>query len=167
MKYKLLLLFMLVTVVCQGQGSYKYKNIEVTATCKQGSVTIEPDSDTFIFKDSLVNIGVQMHERSVCNVFVKNLYHAPIIVKWKRLVVMNDEGNFFTKVNTYFMDADLRTGEDKLYKGETQSYILTNWSDDMFSKRKKNQKGHVGVSIVVNDELRNYVFDLTANPIQR
>ena len=51
--------------------------------------------------------------------------------------------------------------------GERRTYILNNWTDEMFSKKKKNQRGNAHVAIVADDKLIDYYFDLIANPIAK
>lgn len=166
MKYKLLFLLLMCACFCHAQNAYIYKNLAITATCDNGIVNIDPNKDVFTFRDSIVGISIQMNERSVCDVSINNNYHSPIIVKWKRIGASNSDRDFYSYVSSQFVDVDKRNDEDKLYKGETRLYLLNNWTDDMFSKKKKNQTGHVNVVIVVNDELKEYHFTLTANPIK-
>lgn len=151
---------------CQAQNAYIYKNLAVTATCDKGDVTVEPNKGVFLFQDSIVGISIQMYERNVCDVSINNASKSPILVKWKRISASNDNSDFLANVDTRFLDVDIRNDEDKLYKGEARLYLINSFGDDMFSKKKKNQKGYVYVAVVSNDELREYHFTLTANPIK-
>lgn len=162
-KFLIFALFFVNLAFCQ--GTYKYKNLSITATCDKGPVTC--DSDLFVFKDSLVQIGIQVNERTVCAIIVANRYNKPIAVKWKRVGASNSDRDFYSRVSSSFVDMGSESGEDKLYKGERRTYILNNWMDEMFSKKKKNQRGNVHVSIVVDDKLIDYYFDLIANPIEK
>lgn len=165
MRLKFLIPLLLLANAAFGQGVYRYKNLAITATCDKGSVTC--DSDLFVFKDSLVQIGIQVNERTVCAIIVTNEYNKPIAVKWKRIGASNSDRDFYSFACSSFVDMGSESGEDKLYNGERRTYILNNWTDEMFSKKKKNQRGNAHVAIVADDKLIDYYFDLMANPIEK
>lgn len=164
MRAKIIFILLLFANTIFGQGVYKYKDLQIEAKCDKGEVVC--DSDLFTFKDSLVQIGIQVYKRSVCCIVITNEYKKPILVKWRRMGAGNPDNGFSSSVAVAMIDADISDGGDKLYIGERKSYVLSNWTDDMFSKRKKNQKGSVHVAIVVDDKLVDYYFDLIANPIK-
>ena len=163
MRFKLLFVALLFCNIVYGQDVYTYKGLAITAA--YNNVPLQCDSDVFIYMDSLVRISINMYERSVSDISVKNLSNKPIFIKWKRVSAYNQDTDFFSCANTYFIDSKT-TDEDKLYKDEIKSYILNNCIDQMFSKRKKNQRGGVHVAVVVDDRLIDYRFQLSANPIK-
>lgn len=161
MKYKLLLLFMLVAGVCQGQGVYKYRKVEVT--CKIHNKPVAYDGYSFVYTDSIATINISFYELSPSSITIFNNTDKAIKFLWKDFMAYGDYKRFYGEIDPVSID-NKSDGEQYIYGGDVKSFVvIPTWSniDEMFPK-KADGKGTVSLKLVLGEKSFLYYFDLTS-----
>lgn len=159
MKYKLLLLLMLVAGVCQGQGVYKYKDVEVACKSFEGPVSVE--GNNFILNDSIATIKITFSELHPSFIDITNNSGKLIKFLWKDFLAYGDYKRYYGNIDPFMID-DETSGEQNIYAGQIKTFYIRPskiTSDEMFSK-KADGKGTISLNLIVGEKSYLYYFEL-------
>lgn len=172
MKYKLLLLLMLVAGVCQGQGVYKYKDVEVTASSTNGNVILN-SLGNFELSDSLLSIQVMPTERGFMGLIITNKFDSPIKFRWRNCSASSMTTNYRATIDPSYGVDDKTTGIDIIYKKGVKVYTLDATQNGnpygfgntyyAFSKKPKDEEVDLILPFVINDTEKPYIINFKAN----
>lgn len=165
MRYKALMIMLLVAGICWGQGVYKYDNVEITGTKSDEPVTY--GTFGFTYQDSIATINIHFNKLSPLTMRVFNRTNHAIKVLWKDFLAYSDNNRYSAHISTEFID-DKRGGEQVIYgKGSKSFFISPTWSNvrDMFSK-KVPCKGTIAFTIVENDISHDYFFNFASKIVK-
>lgn len=160
MKWKIILFFLFIGTIGTN-AQYRYKNIEVTATSKDGKV--RSSGRCFILTCDSVEYCVSMLNYDVEDIWITNHSSEPIIIKWKNISASNDKYSS-RHIDPVSSDIDdIRTGEQKIYpKGDN---LFDFYYGRLLSKKKKSTV-NVYVSLIQNGEAKTVSIKLDGNPIK-
>lgn len=156
------LLLALVLVLSIGANAqYRYKNIEVTATSKDGEV--KTNKSSFSLTSDSIDYTIEMDRYDVLFIDIYNRSSELIIVKLKGVYVSSDNGVFY-KANPYGPGIDdPRTGEQKIYPN---GYNMFSFSGGGMLSKKKNTTAHVTVTFIRNNREEKVTVYFNSHPIK-
>ncbi len=158
MKRILLLLFSVFCIVTVN-AQYRYKNLEVTASSRDGSVAFD-GKYVFTLSDSIVDIQVMMSRRSIAFVNIVNKSRSVVGVQWKNFDIDSDVPHYYPEIDKSFIDNPM-DGIQNIYIGGSKGFnIVTHYIniEDTFLK-KKDSKASLSINFVINNESRWYTID--------
>lgn len=158
MKRILLLLFS-VFCIATVNAQYRYKNLEVTASSRDGSVTFD-GKYVFTLSDSIVDIQVMMSRRSISFVSIVNKSRSVIGVQWKNFDIDSDVPHYYPEIDKSSIDNPM-DGIQNIYIGGSKGFnIVPHYIniEDTFLK-KKDSKASLSINFVINNESRWYTID--------
>lgn len=165
MRYKILMIMMLMSGTCFAQGVYKCENVEITGSSYDGPVTA--DKYGFTYTDSIVSISIDFYEVSPSMISISNKTGHAIKLLWRDFMAYSDNDGYIARISSSMID-DKRGGEQSIYgRGSKTLIISPKWSNirDMFSKKEPN-KGTIAFTIVGNEMSHDYFFNFKSKIVR-
>ena len=157
MRIVLLLFLTLSTVAASAQ--YRYKNLEVTASSRDGKV-IYDGSSTFTLSDSLVNLYIRMEKRRICSVTISNRSTHVIGVMWKHLNFVNNLTEQYTGIDDAQID-NPREGVQNIYIGGTDTFFFKQRNNIIVYAimKRRDSKISLNIDLIIDNKAVDYKID--------